>query len=240
MVNLGIRSRRSAMIPITLWLSLLVTVGLGVWLLDLLPGQGPNPVSVGSDQVEKVFGDSSTPNYSGGHFDWLGPYSSLDVRIDRSDLIVVGKVVAVDRVVNDYPDNYDVADPHRPKGISGGLKFSILRVEVTEYLKGSGPPELTMRQVGDLIKTDGYREFPKPPFNVPMILFLSEVEGDVSLYDAGPWSQVIDDAGVVSYNFQGEEGGLDFRTVEWFRGRSFSEVPQLIREVVAQQRPVSP
>ena len=65
--------------------------------------------------------------------------------------MVVGSVTGVASSDVAYPSGYDPAKdgPNSPVGHPLGVPFTTFTLQVSEYVKGSGPTELLLRQLGD-------------------------------------------------------------------------------------------
>lgn len=177
---------------------------------------------------------STTPAVSSveSFVDWVGPAASLDQLIDESDIVVVGRVTGISGTDRVYPAGYDPSDRHLPEGVDPGITFTHLEVQVDAFLNGDGPATLTMRQTGDLTKTDGLREFPKPEFGEPMILFLTaEPERGPNMWasDRGPWGRASAEGGSMYYAW-----GESPREAPWFAGMSIEEAAEQVRAAVAR------
>lgn len=79
-------------------------------------------------------------------------------------------------------------------GISPGVTFTNLRLEVDSYHKGDGPDVLLLRQSGDLRSSNGSLEFPKPMEGERMLVFLTREVGRVE----NVWARTVDRGGACS------------------------------------------
>lgn len=133
--------------------------------------------------------------------------------------------MGTDRV---YPIGYDASDGHLPEGVDPGITFTNLEVKVTRYLKGEGSATITLRQTGDLVKTSGLLEFPKPKFGEPMILFLTaerERGENVWASSRGPWGRLSEQNGTMFYAW-----GDGPREVPWAARMTFEQTAALVQE----------
>ncbi len=177
--------------------------------------------------------DDPTGWYGSSTASWAAPLP-FGPLVQRSDIVVMGRVVGVAGADVVYPDKYDPkTDSHLPPGVSPGVGFVHWRVRVDEYLVGSGPAELLMRQVGDLRHGAlGMAEFPNPEFGRPMLLFLAlePVGGTDFWVTGGPFGQMIVEKGAVSYVYRNDDESHKPRPVPFFEGMDVDGVKAAIRE----------
>lgn len=169
-----------------------------------------------------------------GMVDWVGPATSLAEMEQESEIIVVGQVVGIVGTDRVYPIGYDASDGHLPEGVDRGITFTNLEVKVTRYLKGDGSPTITLRQTGDLARTNGPLEFPKPKFGEPMILFLTaerERGANVWASSRGPWGRLSEQHGTMFYAW-----GDGPREVPWAARMTFDETTAHIQAAVESAR----
>lgn len=127
---------------------------------------------------------------------------NLNDLMAESEIVVRGRVVEFLSMDQVYPDDYDPeAEPPR-EGVDIGVPFSNYRVVVSEYIVGSGPDEIVLRQLGDATGTrPAFSEFPHVDEGSEVVLFLApvkrEVPGLTDVYraPAGPWGQFVEQSG---------------------------------------------
>lgn len=169
--------------------------------------------------------------YAEGYVNWVGPNESLDSLLSESELVVIGRITGIESVDVVYPNGYDPNDPSMNEhlgGVSPGVTFTNLRLEVDSYHKGNGPEVLLLRQTGDLRTSNGSLEFPKPKEGERMLVFLTREVGrgeNVWASNRGPWGRVL-----------GEDDGLVYawgdgpRAVPFFTGMTLDEAAALVEE----------
>jgi hypothetical protein len=169
--------------------------------------------------------------------DWVAPIFDLPRTVELADIIVVGQVVGIEGTDVVYPSGYDPKEAEAG-GPNPGVVFTRFRVEVQEYLKGSGPPTLTLRLTGDFTKSAGSAELPKPSFGKPMIFVLTADEpslGEHTYQSGGPWGLLSEENGVMSYAWRADEHSSLPRAVPYFSGMSFAQAVQAVKAEVARQ-----
>lgn len=137
-------------------------------------------------------GTEELPWVAAGTANWASPGITLDDYVKSAEIIVVGEVVAVEGTEEIYPDGYKPGE--LPPGISPAVLFTDFVLEVSEYVEGDGPETITYRQPGDLVNTNGSPQFPRPPFDTPMLLFLGRGAGR-DTWSTGPTGRVTEEAG---------------------------------------------
>jgi hypothetical protein len=182
----------------------------------------------GGNNARVVPGNSSDPD---GTANLVLQPNSLDQMLAESELVVVGrftgKVVGTAIV---YPPNVDEqtakgVDPERV----GGVQFTDLEFQVSEFLKGGGSNSLSIRWPGDLIATDGLSYYPKPAAGRTMTLFLAadpNTPGTWGAYRA-MWSTVVEKDGKLRYHDSAET------EIPFLRGKSLNELQSDVRARVA-------
>ena len=207
------RFRGSRLAVVLAILVVTAAIGISAWLV-----------------ISRATSEPTALPFTESAMDWVGPNGSLAKLIGESDIIVVGRVTRITGSDRVYPITYDPSDGHLPEGIDPGITFTHLEVTVDEYLLGDGPATLTMRQAGDLEKTNGTREFPKPAFGEPMILFLTaEPERGANTYasNRGPFGRVSAHGGSIYYAW-----GDGPREVPWAAGMTLDEAAAEVRTSV--------
>jgi len=169
---------------------------------------------------------SSTPvspsTGAAGGLDLVLPPSSVQELVDASALIVTGQFTGVIA-------STDVVFPSQsvglPGGISSSVPFSNLEFKVDAYLKGSGPAILLVRQTGDLTKSDGPAEFPKPPRGESTLLFLTPDSHGVNVWTShrGPYGRLSEKDGATVY------GDGDHTVVPFLIGNNLSAAIATVR-----------
>ncbi len=164
---------------------------------------------------------------------WAPPLP-FDRLVARSDVVVLGHVVGVAGSDIVYPSGYDPkTDDHLPSGISPAVGFAHYRVRVDEYVVGSGPSELVMRQNGDLrLENLGAAEFPNPELGRSMLLFLSlePIGGQDFWVSGGPFGQMIEEKGVLAYVWRADDESHAPRPVPFFAGMDLDGAKAAIRQ----------
>ena len=176
---MNLRIIRRALLFSTVAALLLVVIGLVVYNLFLIsPDEDPSATSSGEPPTSQAARDEAVDeSQSGGPLpqqqdalgDWVVQPSNVQELVFASDLIVIGQFTDIASTDVVMPTGY-VLGSHEPEPT--GVTFTNIEFTITRYLVGSGPEVLLVRQMGDLVNTDGPTMFPKPEFNRPILMFL--------------------------------------------------------------------
>lgn len=181
---------------------------------------------------------STDINLPHGNFDWVGPMATLEALVGVSDIIVVGRFVGFAETFDIAPAGHDPADQYLPDGQTATVTFTELVFEVDEYLKGTGPDTITVVQTGDLRRTKGYAEFPRPVWGVETMMFATQES-----YGERPFASVNGAFGRVVFSEERQQ--LEFPTalrpnVRYLEGKSFSELQAEVLGEVRSRATTSP
>jgi hypothetical protein len=152
------------------------------------------------------------PRHTGTSFsDRVGPYDSIHSAIEHSDVIAVGRHVAI-------------VEYELPPNISGDLSYTDFEFEVDEYLIGSGRDRAMIRHRGGLDS----REAPGPALDLPMLVYLRQ---SGALTAGSPFNRMCEYRGSIYYAWGGDGAP---REVPYFAGMTLDEAADEVRRVAAE------
>lgn len=173
------------------------------------------------------------------------PPRSLDDITSRMSIVVHGHYAEVLEVRRDPRPVPTERAELLGTTVEAGSPYTLMRFEVTEYIVGEGPMELTVGQAGDLRDGRGFGYgVARPAFGQEITLIAHPWEGEPSITVAlfGDYGRFVERNGRVAYAFLDDEkeGHPVLGTLPFAEGLSLDEFHEALREAARARGMVVP